>query len=321
MMSHLTCCWASACFEWLHPFSKTVLISLKGVSYSFHSELQDPNPGDNKLLCNTQDLEDCDMPSEQSFSLTYFDGDTLKPTHVVSAAVAIAKVSMLKMFNLSRPQLFNQWLDERHSGCTPNPCSDLMFSLTWPLRSRAPYPFAPSVQRSNYAVGLPKAGRGSSAHAAYECLQLRTSPWMPCFSVLPSSSCLPAHQDRVWPLFSFKTSLLLFFFFEKAYVRYSLAHLRMCFTQIPVPFQKVIFAVFLNHIYLKSSVVLFKMEHTPAYFIGWMRWRLLGNWDPLQVRQAGQNEIPRITREHLKCLSPESCCCWALDLSCVDILV
>lgn len=58
----------------------------------FLSELQDPNPGGNKLLCNTQELEDCDMPSEQSFSLTYFDGDSLKPTHVVSA-VAAAKHS------------------------------------------------------------------------------------------------------------------------------------------------------------------------------------------------------------------------------------
>lgn len=52
------------------------------------SHLQDPNPGANKLLCNTQELEDCDMPSEQSFSLMYFDGDSLKPTHVVSAAAA-----------------------------------------------------------------------------------------------------------------------------------------------------------------------------------------------------------------------------------------
>lgn len=50
------------------------------------SDELDPNPSANKLLCNTQELEDCDMPSEQSFSLTYFDGDSLKPTHVVNLA-------------------------------------------------------------------------------------------------------------------------------------------------------------------------------------------------------------------------------------------
>jgi len=47
---------------------------------------QNPNPEKENPPCNAQELEECDAFLEDSASLCRFDGDTLKVTHVVSAA-------------------------------------------------------------------------------------------------------------------------------------------------------------------------------------------------------------------------------------------
>ena len=41
------------------------------------------NAEKDKPPCNPQELEDCDVCPEDSFSLMRFDADTLKPSHVV----------------------------------------------------------------------------------------------------------------------------------------------------------------------------------------------------------------------------------------------
>ncbi|XP_012709499.2 nudC domain-containing protein 1 [Fundulus heteroclitus] len=48
------------------------------------SEEQNGNPDRDKPACNSQELEDCDGFPEDSFSLTYFDGESLRPTQVVN---------------------------------------------------------------------------------------------------------------------------------------------------------------------------------------------------------------------------------------------
>ncbi|XP_063042057.1 nudC domain-containing protein 1 [Engraulis encrasicolus] len=48
------------------------------------TEEQGANPEKDKPPCNAQELEDCDVFPEDSFSLTRFDADTLKPSHVVN---------------------------------------------------------------------------------------------------------------------------------------------------------------------------------------------------------------------------------------------
>lgn len=45
---------------------------------------QNGNPDRDKPPCNSLELEDCDGFPEDSFSLTHFDGESLKPTQVVS---------------------------------------------------------------------------------------------------------------------------------------------------------------------------------------------------------------------------------------------
>lgn len=57
--------------------------SLCLVSYSSFF-IQNGNPDRDKPPCNSQELEDCDGFPEDSSSLTHFDGDSLKPTQVVS---------------------------------------------------------------------------------------------------------------------------------------------------------------------------------------------------------------------------------------------
>lgn len=47
---------------------------------------QNPNPEKENPPCNAQELEECDAFLEDSASLCRFDGDTMKVTHVVSAA-------------------------------------------------------------------------------------------------------------------------------------------------------------------------------------------------------------------------------------------
>lgn len=49
-------------------------------------KFQNPNPEKENPPCNAQELEECDAFLEDSASLCRFDGDTLKVTHVVSAA-------------------------------------------------------------------------------------------------------------------------------------------------------------------------------------------------------------------------------------------
>ncbi|XP_026875371.2 nudC domain-containing protein 1 isoform X1 [Electrophorus electricus] len=53
-----------------------------------HLTAEDPNanPEKDKPPCNAQELEDCDRFPEDSSTLMRFDGDTLKPTHVVNLA-------------------------------------------------------------------------------------------------------------------------------------------------------------------------------------------------------------------------------------------
>lgn len=46
--------------------------------------VQNGNPDRGKPPCNSQELEDCDGFPEDSFSLTHFDEQSLKPTQVVS---------------------------------------------------------------------------------------------------------------------------------------------------------------------------------------------------------------------------------------------
>lgn len=51
-----------------------------------HSFFQNPNPEKENPPCNAQELEECDAFLEDGASLSRFDGDTLKVTHIVSTA-------------------------------------------------------------------------------------------------------------------------------------------------------------------------------------------------------------------------------------------
>ncbi|MEQ2274111.1 NudC domain-containing protein 1, partial [Xenotaenia resolanae] len=53
------------------------------------SEDLNGNPDRDKPPCNSQELEDCDGFPEDSFSLTHFDEESLRPTQVVSNAVSL----------------------------------------------------------------------------------------------------------------------------------------------------------------------------------------------------------------------------------------
>lgn len=55
---------------------------MASVLFSFF--VQNGNPDRDKPPCNSQELEDCDGFPEDSFSLTHFDEQSLKPTQVVS---------------------------------------------------------------------------------------------------------------------------------------------------------------------------------------------------------------------------------------------
>lgn len=46
--------------------------------------VQNGSADPDKPACNSQELEDCDGFPEDSFSLTHFDEETLRPTQVVS---------------------------------------------------------------------------------------------------------------------------------------------------------------------------------------------------------------------------------------------
>lgn len=54
--------------------------------FAFIFILQNGNPDKDAPVYNAQDLEDCDSFPEDSFSLTRFDGELLKPTEVVGVA-------------------------------------------------------------------------------------------------------------------------------------------------------------------------------------------------------------------------------------------
>lgn len=168
---------------------------------------------------------------------------------------------------------------------SPADCSDLMLSLrrTLPRHSRDPNL---SLRACGILIILPGFRR-----AAVGLLPTRRAPTCEC--VLPFYSSLLqllASPPGLSLTFVFLLKPSIFSPFSKRSIS---PHLRMCFTPLlPVLFNKVIFSArfltdYLRSIHLERSVVLFRMQCTPAYLFGRMHWRLLAYWGSLQVKLAG----------------------------------